>query len=235
MPVGSVTVTSGKGDPAWLRSTVPVSWPAASSLFAAAEFSCCCASSALCLSQAATDKAMAQVSDSKGKRGIESSNQMWGGRFAEGPSAIMREINASIPFDKALWRQDIAASKAHVAMLGACGIVSAEDALAIEQGLDQVAAEYEAQRRARGLGPRRHPHDHREPAGRTDRSGGREAAHRAQPQRPGGDRFPPVGARCDRPGRCRARGAAKGAGHPRGRACRCRSCPASPTCRRRSR
>jgi len=71
-------------------------------------------------------------------------NQMWGGRFAEGPSAIMREINASIPFDKALWRQDIRASKAHVAMLGAMGIVAGEDAVAIERGLDQVAAEYEA-------------------------------------------------------------------------------------------
>ncbi len=69
---------------------------------------------------------------------------MWGGRFAEGPSAIMREINASIPFDKALWRQDIAASKAHVAMLGAQGIVSDTDAAAISRGLDQVAAEYEA-------------------------------------------------------------------------------------------
>ncbi|MEO5705400.1 MAG: argininosuccinate lyase [Alteraurantiacibacter sp.] len=68
---------------------------------------------------------------------------MWGGRFAEGPGAIMREINASIPFDKALWRQDIAASKAHAAMLGACGIVSSEDAKAIEQGLDAVAAEFE--------------------------------------------------------------------------------------------
>jgi argininosuccinate lyase len=72
------------------------------------------------------------------------SNAMWGGRFAEGPSAIMREINASIPFDKALWRQDIAASKAHVAMLGAQGIVSPEDAAAISAGLDRVAAEYEA-------------------------------------------------------------------------------------------
>ena len=72
------------------------------------------------------------------------SNAMWGGRFAEGPSAIMREINASIPFDKALWRQDIAASKAHVAMLGAQGIVSDTDAAAISRGLDQVAAEYEA-------------------------------------------------------------------------------------------
>ena len=68
---------------------------------------------------------------------------MWGGRFAEGPSAIMREINASIPFDKALWRQDIAASKAHVAMLGAQGIVSAVDAALIADGLDRVAAEYE--------------------------------------------------------------------------------------------
>ena len=69
---------------------------------------------------------------------------MWGGRFASGPSAIMREINASIPFDKALWRQDIAASKAHVAMLGAQAIVSADDAAAISAGLDRVAAEYEA-------------------------------------------------------------------------------------------
>ena len=68
---------------------------------------------------------------------------MWGGRFAEGPAAIMREINASIPFDKALWRQDVAASKAHVAMLAAQGIVSAEDAVLIAGGLDQIAAEYE--------------------------------------------------------------------------------------------
>ncbi|MBU7580361.1 MAG: argininosuccinate lyase [Porphyrobacter sp.] len=69
---------------------------------------------------------------------------MWGGRFADGPSAIMREINASIPFDKALWRQDIAASKAHVAMLGAQGIIAADDARVIADGLDAVAAEYAA-------------------------------------------------------------------------------------------
>ncbi len=69
---------------------------------------------------------------------------MWGGRFAEGPAAVMREINASIPFDKRLWREDIAASKAHVAMLGATGIVSAGDAQAITDGLDAVAADYAA-------------------------------------------------------------------------------------------
>ena len=69
---------------------------------------------------------------------------MWGGRFAEGPSAVMREINASIPFDKRMWRQDIAASKAHAAMLGAQGIVAAEDVAAILGGLDAVAADYAA-------------------------------------------------------------------------------------------
>ncbi|MXO87958.1 argininosuccinate lyase [Alteraurantiacibacter aestuarii] len=69
---------------------------------------------------------------------------MWGGRFAEGPSAIMREINASIPFDKALWRQDIAASRAHVAMLAACDIVTADDAQTILDGLERVSGEYEA-------------------------------------------------------------------------------------------
>jgi len=56
----------------------------------------------------------------------------------------MREINASIPFDKALWRQDIAASKAHVTMLAAQKIVSDADAEAILGGLESIAAEYEA-------------------------------------------------------------------------------------------
>jgi len=69
---------------------------------------------------------------------------MWGGRFAGGPSAIMREINASIGFDKRFWREDIRASLAHVAMLRDQGIVAAEDARAIEDGLQRIAAEYEA-------------------------------------------------------------------------------------------
>ena len=56
----------------------------------------------------------------------------------------MREINASIPFDKRMWRQDIAGSKAHVAMLAKQGIVSVEDAAAIDAGLDTVAADYAA-------------------------------------------------------------------------------------------
>ncbi len=69
---------------------------------------------------------------------------MWGGRFAEGPAAVMRAINASIPFDKRLWRQDIAGSRAHVAMLADQAIVSQADAAAITDGLNRIAAEYEA-------------------------------------------------------------------------------------------
>ncbi|MFO1151551.1 MAG: argininosuccinate lyase [Alsobacter sp.] len=72
------------------------------------------------------------------------SNRMWGGRYESGPDAIMEEINASIDFDKTLWRQDIAGSRAHVAMLGRQGIVDAADVAAIEKGLAAVEAEIEA-------------------------------------------------------------------------------------------
>ncbi len=69
---------------------------------------------------------------------------MWGGRFAEGPAAVMREINASLPFDKRLWAQDVAGSIAHVTMLGAQGIILADDAETIAQGLREIGAEYAA-------------------------------------------------------------------------------------------
>jgi argininosuccinate lyase len=69
---------------------------------------------------------------------------MWGGRFGGGPSAIMQEINASIDFDKRLYREDIAGSKAHSEMLAANGIISEEDKDAIHKGLDQVQSEIEA-------------------------------------------------------------------------------------------
>ena len=71
-------------------------------------------------------------------------NTMWGGRFAASPAQIMEEINASIDFDKRLWRHDILASQAHVAMLGATGIVTAKEAQEIARGLDQIMAEIEA-------------------------------------------------------------------------------------------
>ena len=70
-------------------------------------------------------------------------NTQWGGRFATGPAEIMRRINASIDFDKRLWAEDIAGSKAHCAMLMAQGILSPEDGAAIAAGLDQIRTEIE--------------------------------------------------------------------------------------------
>ena len=51
----------------------------------------------------------------------------------------MQEINASIPVDKRLWEEDIAASRAHAAMLGAAGIIGTDDAVVIDRGLAQIA------------------------------------------------------------------------------------------------
>ena len=73
-----------------------------------------------------------------------SANQQWGGRFAEGPSAIMAAINASIGFDRKMWRQDIQGSLAHAAMLAHVGIITAEDEAAIRTGLGKIAARIEA-------------------------------------------------------------------------------------------
>ncbi|WP_377290618.1 argininosuccinate lyase [Rhizobium sp. SG2393] len=73
-----------------------------------------------------------------------SSNQMWGGRFASGPDAIMEEINASIGFDKKLYAQDIRGSIAHATMLAHQGIISAEDKDKIVHGLNTILSEIEA-------------------------------------------------------------------------------------------
>jgi argininosuccinate lyase len=72
------------------------------------------------------------------------SNKMWGGRFASSPDRLMEEINASIDFDRRLYRQDIAASKAHAEMLAQRGIVSADDAARIVAGLDTILAEIQS-------------------------------------------------------------------------------------------
>ncbi len=70
-------------------------------------------------------------------------NAMWGGRFAAGPDAIMQAINASIGFDKRLYAQDVAGSRAHAAMLAATGILTIKDADAIGEGLLTVLSEIE--------------------------------------------------------------------------------------------
>src|SRR5438270_12670451 len=69
--------------------------------------------------------------------------EIWGGRFRASASDLMLRINASIGFEKRIWREDIAASKAHAAMLRERGIIPAEDAQAILNGLDAIEADYQ--------------------------------------------------------------------------------------------
>ncbi|WP_299418721.1 argininosuccinate lyase [uncultured Shimia sp.] len=73
----------------------------------------------------------------------DTSNQMWGGRFAAGPDAIMEAINASIGYDQRMAAQDIAGSRAHAAMLAKTGILTDSDAEAIREGLLTVLSEIE--------------------------------------------------------------------------------------------
>ncbi|SMX45383.1 argininosuccinate lyase [Actibacterium lipolyticum] len=73
----------------------------------------------------------------------DSSNAMWGGRFAAGPDAIMEAINASIGYDQRLAAQDIQGSRAHAAMLAQTGIITSNDAEAIREGLLTVLSEIE--------------------------------------------------------------------------------------------
>src|SRR5262249_10510744 len=70
------------------------------------------------------------------------SNKMWGGRFRTSPDAVMEDINASVDFDRHLFRQDIAASQA--AMLAKQGIITADDARKIAHGLDTILSEIES-------------------------------------------------------------------------------------------
>ena len=75
------------------------------------------------------------------KKNTKNASSIWGGRFDGAVSSVMERINASIDFDRELYRQDIAGSKAHAQMLVATGIITAEDGTAIAQGLDQIEDE----------------------------------------------------------------------------------------------
>ncbi|MCC6204828.1 MAG: argininosuccinate lyase, partial [Hyphomicrobiales bacterium] len=74
----------------------------------------------------------------------KTSNQMWGGRFASGPAAIMEAINASIGFDRKLYAQDIRGSLAHAEMLAETGIISKADQEKITHGLNTILKEIES-------------------------------------------------------------------------------------------
>jgi argininosuccinate lyase len=86
------------------------------------------------------------LSNNDPQRRNAAANAQWGGRFAAGPSVIMAEINASIGFDRKLWRQDIRGSLAHAAMLARAGIIDPADEAAIREGLAVIGGEIEAGR-----------------------------------------------------------------------------------------
>src|SRR5205814_2653186 len=89
-------------------------------------------------------RAMTGAKKPPGAMAESPANSMWGGRFGGGPAEIMRRINASIDFDKRLYAEDIAGSKAHCAMLVAQDILSPQDGAAIAAGLDQIKVEIES-------------------------------------------------------------------------------------------
>jgi len=66
-------------------------------------------------------------------------HQMWGGRFALGPSEALDALNRSLPVDHRLWPQDVAASKAWVHALGRVGVLTPEEEARLLEGLDRVA------------------------------------------------------------------------------------------------
>ena len=83
------------------------------------------------------------MTDTPDLRNVKS-NAQWGGRFEAGPSMVMQEINASIGFDRKMWRQDIQGSLAHAAMLVKIGILTPQDQSDIQGGLEVIAAEINA-------------------------------------------------------------------------------------------
>jgi argininosuccinate lyase len=70
--------------------------------------------------------------------------KLWGGRFSKDADETIEAFTASLPFDQRMWEQDIRGSVAHVRMLGKCGIIAADEAAAIEAGLEAIRAEIES-------------------------------------------------------------------------------------------
>ncbi len=81
------------------------------------------------------------MTDKKNTHSGNMTSSIWGGRFSSGPSALMQDINASIDFDKRMFRQDIAGSRAHATILASCGIISEADRQGIDDGLHQILNE----------------------------------------------------------------------------------------------
>ena len=70
-------------------------------------------------------------------------SKLWSGRFAASGAQLLDEFNASLPFDKKLYEEDIKGSIAHATMLAKQGILTQAEADAIAQGLLQIKQEIE--------------------------------------------------------------------------------------------
>ncbi len=70
--------------------------------------------------------------------------KLWGGRFTKGTDALVEEFTSSIAFDQRMYREDIAGSIAHARMLAKCGIIAADEAQVIIDGLEGILADIEA-------------------------------------------------------------------------------------------
>jgi argininosuccinate lyase len=70
-------------------------------------------------------------------------DKMWSGRFSSGASSLLDDFNASIMYDRKLYREDIEGSLAHAAMLCEQGILSHEELVQIQKGIAQVKSEIE--------------------------------------------------------------------------------------------
>ena len=69
--------------------------------------------------------------------------QLWGGRFTDGPDPSMQNFNDSLPFDKVLWKQDIAGSIAYARANIKTGILTEQEFAEIEKGFKTIAEEWE--------------------------------------------------------------------------------------------
>ena len=71
-------------------------------------------------------------------------SKLWGGRFTENTDSLVYDFNASVSFDKKMYRQDITGSIVHARMLGKCGIIPQNDSDVIVKGLEDILSDIES-------------------------------------------------------------------------------------------
>ena len=110
---------------------------------------------------------------------------LWEGRISTGMADAVADFTVSLPFDRVLAPDDLAGSRAHVKGLGKAGILTDGEVTTLLETLDLVEEEFATGDVRLRAGGRGHPHRDRAPGHRAGRRRRRQAAHRAEPQRPG--------------------------------------------------